>query len=110
MNINKLYTKHYRNKITKAKFKCLIKFKEITGIIFVYLTICSQKFSIIFYLCVLSVISRTPTLFYQKYLLSCWALSAGAAEYTDCISAEGYKPRPMSILDTTQDNLIVRSQ
>ena len=35
------------------------------------------------------------------------AQSAGAVEYTDCFSAEGYDP-PMSVLDMTLNNLMVR--
>ena len=35
------------------------------------------------------------------------AQSAGAEEYTDCISAEEYPP-PTSILDMALNNLIVR--
>ena len=35
---------------------------------------------------------------------------AGAVEYTDCISAKEWPPPPMSILDITLNNLMVRLQ
>ena len=38
-----------------------------------------------------------------------FAQSAGAVEYTDCTSAEGKTP-PLSVLDMTQNNLMVRLQ
>ena len=38
------------------------------------------------------------------------AQSAGAVEYTDCFSAEGYDPPPTSVLDMTLNNLMVRFQ
>ena len=38
------------------------------------------------------------------------AQSAGALEYTDCFSAERLDPHPMSVLDMTLNNLIVRLQ
>ena len=37
------------------------------------------------------------------------AQSAGAVEYTDCISAKG-KTLPMSVLDMTLNNVMVRLQ
>ena len=37
------------------------------------------------------------------------AQPAGALEYTDCISTERYNA-PRSVLDMTQDNLMVRLQ
>ena len=44
----------------KSKIQSFLTFKEMADIIFVYETICSQTFSLIFYLCLLSVISGTP--------------------------------------------------
>ena len=38
------------------------------------------------------------------------AQSARAAEYTDCISAEGKTPPPTRILDMTLNNLMVTLQ
>ena len=38
------------------------------------------------------------------------AQSAGGVEYTDCTSAEGLHPPPMSALDMTLNNLMVRFQ
>ena len=35
---------------------------------------------------------------------------AGAAEYTECFSGEGYDPTPMSVLDMTLKNLMMRFQ
>ena len=52
-------------------------------------------------------------------LLSCrfvwfiflFAQSAGAVEYTDCISAEGVRSHPpTSVLDMTQNNLMLKFQ
>ena len=41
---------------------------------------------------------------------SCFAQLAGAVEYTDCITAEGYGRPPTSVLDMTLNNLMVRFQ
>ena len=38
------------------------------------------------------------------------AQSTGAVEYTDCTFAEGYTPPPMSVLDMSLNNLMVRFQ
>ena len=38
------------------------------------------------------------------------AQSAGAVEYTDCISAEGWYPHPTSVLDMIPNNLMMRFQ
>ena len=38
------------------------------------------------------------------------ALSAGAVEYSDCITAEGVRLPPMSVLDMTLNSLMVRLQ
>ena len=38
------------------------------------------------------------------------AQSAGAVEYTDCTSAEVWDPPPMSVLDMTVNDLMVRFQ
>ena len=35
---------------------------------------------------------------------------AGAVEYTNCTSSEGYDPPPTSVLDMTLNNLMVRFQ
>ena len=43
------------------------------------------------------------------YINRAFAQSAGAEEYTDCISAEGYPP-PTSVLGMTQNNLMVMFQ
>ena len=38
------------------------------------------------------------------------AQSVGAVEYTDCFSAGGNTPLPMSVLEMTLNNLMVRFQ
>ena len=44
----------------KSKILDFTIFKEIADIVSVYITICFDTFSMIFYLCMLSVISCTP--------------------------------------------------
>ena len=46
----------------------------------------------------------------KSIFLITFTQSAGAVEYTDCTSAEGYDPAPTSTLGITQNNLMVRLQ
>ena len=50
------------------------------------------------------------SLLYILFFLYHIAQLAGAVEYTDCTSAEGQDPPPMSVLDMTLNSLMVRSQ
>ena len=48
--------------------------------------------------------------YFRLYLPNFISPVGGAVEYTECISAEEYDPSPMSVLDMTLNNLMVRLQ
>ena len=112
---------HIRTLIGEKLFSC-----KFCGSAFSWRT--NLKFLLCDYIfCYFSFLVKYPVLFLFEFFeshnkiiivhtslycvdISLFAQSAGTVEYTDCSSAEGKTPPPMSVLDMTLNNLMVGFQ